>query len=183
MNEQLVQKVLAGDQQAFRIIVDTYKQPLVSFLNYHTKDEELAKDIAQEAFIKCYENLQHFKGNHFKAWLFRIAMNQLIDFKRKHKEDASPLEETPSLLTPESVVIAKEQNALLQQWLQTLDDKTRQIFALKYTSDCSYEEIAETLSISIAEVRNRLYRTKIRLRKAEKKGDINGEMLIDGRHV
>ncbi|MGE7693890.1 hypothetical protein ACQKNC_07195 [Lysinibacillus sp. NPDC094177] len=46
MNEQLIQKIIAGDQQDFRIIVDTYKQPLVSYLTYQTKDEEMAKDIA-----------------------------------------------------------------------------------------------------------------------------------------
>ena len=179
MNEQLVQKIIAGDQQAFRIIVDTYKQPLVSYLMYQTKDEELAKDIAQETFIKCYENLEKFKGGSFKAWLFRIAINQLIDFKRKHKEDATPLEETPSLQTPETVMLAKEESALLQQWLGTLDDKTRQIFVLKYASNCSYEEIAETLSIPITDVRNRLHRTKTRLRKSKLKGDMNGELLID----
>ncbi|MEY9972086.1 RNA polymerase sigma factor (sigma-70 family) [Lysinibacillus sp. RC46] len=179
MNEQLIKKIIAGDQQAFRIIVDTYKQSLVSYLTYQTKDEELAKDIAQETFIKCYENLPKFKGGSFKAWLFRIAVNQLIDFKRKHKEDATPLEETPSLYTPESAVIEKEQKVLLQQCLKTLDDKTRQIFILKYASNCTYEEIAEALHIPIAEVRNRLYRTKNRLRKSKLKGEMNGELLID----
>lgn len=179
MNEQLIHKIIVGDQQAFRIIVDTYKQPLVSYLTYQTKDEELAKDIAQETFIKCYESLLKFKGGSFKAWLFRIAINQLIDFKRKYKEEATPLEETPSLHTPETLMIAKEQTVLLLQWLETLDDKTRQIFVLKYASNCSYEEIAETLSIPITEVRNRLYRTKTRLRKSKLKGDMNGELLID----
>lgn len=179
MNEQLIQKIIAGDQQDFRIIVDTYKQPLVSYLTYQTKDEEMAKDIAQETFIKCYENLAKFKGGSFKAWLFRIAINHLIDFKRKHKEDATPLEETPSLCTPESVLIAKEQKELLQQCLTTLDDKTRQIFILKYASNCTYEDIAETLHIPITEVRNRLYRTKTRLRKSKLKGVLNGELLID----
>ncbi|WP_431030403.1 RNA polymerase sigma factor [Lysinibacillus sp. LZ02] len=179
MNEQLIQKIIAGDQQAFRIIVDTYKQPLINYLAYQTKDEELAKDIAQESFIKCYESLLKFKGGSFKAWLFRIAINQLIDFKRRHKEDATPLEETPSFHTPESLMIAKEQTVLLQQWLETLEEKTRQIFVLKYASNCSYEEIAETLSISIIEVRNRLYRTKKRLRKSRLEGDIDGELLID----
>ena len=179
MNEQLIQKIIAGDQQAFHIIVETYKQPLVSYLTYQTKDVELAKDIAQESFIRCYESLLKFKGGSFKAWLFRIAINQLIDFKRKHKEDATPLEETPSLHTPESLIIAKEETMLLHQWLETLEDKTRQIFVLKYASNCSYEEIAETLSISKAEVRNRLYRTKKQLRKSRLKGDVNGELLID----
>jgi len=179
VNEQLIQKIIVGDQQAFRIIVDTYKQPLVGYLTYQTKNEELAKDIAQESFIKCYENLSKFKGGSFKAWLFRIAINQLIDFKRKNKEDATLLEETPSLDTPESVILAKEQKAVLQQWLKTLDDKTRQIFILKYASNCTYEEIAETLNIPLTEVRNRLYRTKARLRKSKLKGDMNGELLID----
>ncbi|MFJ7407574.1 MULTISPECIES: RNA polymerase sigma factor [unclassified Lysinibacillus] len=179
MEMQLIQKIIAGDQQAFRIIVDTYKQPLVSYLTYQTNDEELAKDIAQESFIKCYESLLHFKGGSFKAWLFRIAINQLIDFKRKHKEDATPLEETPSLETPESLIIEKEQNELLQQWLKTLEHTTYQVFVLKYASNCSYEEIAETLNIPISEVRNRLHRTKKRLRNAMLKGEINNELLIN----
>lgn len=176
---QLIQKIISGDQQAFRIIVDTYKQPLVSYLSYQTNDVELAKDIAQETFIKCYENLFKFKDGHFKAWLFRIAMNQLIDFKRKYKEEARLFEETPSLQTPESHMLAKEQTVLLQQWLETLDDKTHQIFVLKYASNCSYEEIAETLQISIPEVRNRLHRTKKRLRELKLKGDMKVELLID----
>lgn len=179
LNEQLIQEIISGDKQAFRIIVDTYKQPLVSYLTYQTKDEELAKDIAQETFIKCYENLVKFKGEHFKAWLFRIAINQLMDFKRKHKEDATPLEETPSLHTPELLMIEREQTKLLHQWLETLEDKTRQIFVLKYASNCSYEEIAETLHIPLTEVRNRLYRTKKRLRESKLKGDMKSALLID----
>ncbi|MFY3790290.1 RNA polymerase sigma factor [Ureibacillus sp. MALMAid1270] len=179
MDEQLIKKIISGDQQAFRFIVDTFKQPLVSYLTYQTNDVELAKDIAQETFIKCYENLATFKGGHFKAWLFRIAINQLIDFKRKNREEVRLLEETTSMQTPESYMIDKEQTVLLQKWLETLDDKTHQIFVLKYASNCSYEEIAETLQITISEVRNRLHRTKKRLRESKLKGDMKVELLID----
>lgn len=179
MNEQLIKEIISGDKQAFRIIVDTYKQPLVSYLTYQTKDEELAKDIAQDTFIKCYENLTQFKDGYFKAWLFRIAINQLMDFKRKHKEDATLLEDAPSMHTPELLMLEKEQTLLLHHWLETLEGKTRQIFALKYASNCSYEEIAETLHIPLSEVRNRLYRTKKRLRESKLKGDMTCELLID----
>lgn len=179
MDKQLIQKIIKGDDQAFRMIVDTYKYQLISYLTYRTKDEELAKDIAQESFLKCYENLPNYNGGSFKAWLFRIAINQLIDYKRKQKEYTTLLEETPSLETPESLMLSKEHTAQLQQWLETFDEKTRQIFILKYASNCSYEEIAETLSIPIAEVRNRLYRTKKRLRESRVKGEFNDELLID----
>src|SRR3989344_6386362 len=86
-DEQLVSLAKAGDTGSFGKLVERYKEKAVRIAFSYTRNFDDAKDVAQEAFIKAYGSLSRFDGrSKFYTWLFRILVNQSIDFTRKRKE-------------------------------------------------------------------------------------------------
>ena len=80
----LVQRVRSGDQRAFKSLVERYQRKVYSVALGMLKDKEEARDVAQEAFIKVYKYLDHFKGDSsFYTWIYRITVNISIDVMRK----------------------------------------------------------------------------------------------------
>src|ERR1043165_5848487 len=80
----LVQRVRSGDQRAYKTLVERYQRKVYSVALGMLKDREEARDVAQEAFVKVYRNLDHFKGDaSFYTWLYRITVNICIDVMRR----------------------------------------------------------------------------------------------------
>ena len=80
----LVERVRTGDQRAFKLLVERYQRKIYSVALGMLKDKEEARDVAQEAFVKVYRYIDHFKGDaSFYTWLYRITVNICIDVMRK----------------------------------------------------------------------------------------------------
>lgn len=176
--QYVIKQVLAGNKQAYADIINTYKNPLYATILRMTKDPELAQDLAQEVFIKIYEQLGQYKDGSFKSWLYRVAINHTIDELRKKQykvkneelEDAHLIE----IEHPEFIYLKKERARLLEELLNELPEQERMIFLLRYNNELSYEEISQLLQISITDVRNRLHRSKKKMRaQVRKRGDFN----------
>ncbi|WP_107842062.1 RNA polymerase sigma factor [Metasolibacillus meyeri] len=176
MDEQyIIKQVLAGDQQAYGQIMDRYKNPLYATILRMTRNPQLAQDLVQEAFIKVYEQLGRYEETgSFKSWLYRIAINHCLDELRKKQykivneelEEGQLIEEEH----PEVIFLKKERGRQLEELLAKLPEQERLILLLRYSNELSYEEISELLHISLSDVRNKLHRSKKKMREQVQKG-------------
>lgn len=169
-NEQeIIERVLQGDKQAFGEIIDSYKVRVFSLLRKMLGHTTETQDIAQEIFIKAYSHLQEYKpGRSFSAWLYRIAVNRCVDELRKRKRtpSISGIEfELVQKETPETVYLQKEREMALGERILALDKEYRTVFILRYFQFLSYQEIGERLAIPVSTVQMRLHRARKKLRE------------------
>lgn len=176
--QYVIKQVLAGNKQAYADIINTYKNPLYATLLRMIKDAQLAQNLVQEAFIKVYEQLGQYKDGSFKSWLYRVAINHTIDELRKKEYSMKneELEDTHLVEDeyPEIIYLKKERARQLEGLLSELSEQDRMIFLLRYNNELSYEDISQLLQISVTDVRNKLHRSKKKMRaQVRKRGDFN----------
>jgi RNA polymerase sigma-70 factor, ECF subfamily len=166
-----LEQARAGDQKAFGRLVDAYQRPVFNLTYRMLGDAEEAADAAQEAFLRAYTRLHQYNPEHkFSTWLFSIANHHCIDRLRKRRVKVVPMDDTPlffnlesETLRPDEHLLAKEQSKELQLLLDQLEPEYRTPLVLRYWHEYSYQEIAETMEISLAAVKSRLFRARQKL--------------------
>jgi RNA polymerase sigma-70 factor, ECF subfamily len=176
---QLVSAAKAGDTAAFEELVNRYERKIFRLGMNITQNKEDAEDVMQEAFLKSYKNLDRFQGNsRFYTWLVRIAVNEALMKLRKRRPNQFSLDEPltdnddsvfreledwgPS---PEQKFVQTELNTILTEVIGELDPIFRVTFLLRDVEGISTEETAQTLGISVAAVKSRLLRARLKLRQ------------------
>ncbi len=183
----LVELVLAGDQDAFSVLVERYKDAVQNLAYRMLSNVTEAEDVTQEAFVRAYTQLATYKPAHkFSTWLLSIASHLAIDQLRRRRFLALPLEDVPFLewivdagTSPEQSALAGEQQDEIQLYLQRLPSKYRAVVVLRYWYDFSYEEIASTLNLTPALVKARLHRARELLARYMKQNSSHEEVQID----
>ena len=173
-DEAQVAAVLAGDRDAYAVLVDRYQDRLFNTMVRMVGSREDAADLVQEALVQAYLKLDTFRGAaQFYTWLYRIAMNLALSFRRRRKRPASidqakeaageePVDETAG---PEDCLLSAEQVDQVQAALARMGDQHRQILLLREMEGCSYESIAEILTLPVGTVRSRLFRARLQLKE------------------
>ena len=174
----LVERVLAGDQRAFELLVIKYQRRIQRLIGRMVRDVDLVEDIAQETFIRAYRALHQFRGDaQFYTWLYRIAVNTakkfLLELKRnptvsenvfKSNDDGDETylagSEPINDETPESVLAAKELGKVVNAALEALPEDLRQALTLREIEGLSYEEISDVMNCPIGTVRSRIFRAR-----------------------
>ncbi len=174
----LVERVLAGDQGAFELLVIKYQRRIQRLIGRMVRDVDLVEDIAQETFIRAYRALHQFRGDaQFYTWLYRIAVNTAKKFLLELKRDPTISEnafksddegdetfwtgsEPTTDETPESVLAAKEIAAAVNRALEALPQELREALVLREIEGLSYEEISEAMNCPIGTVRSRIFRAR-----------------------
>ncbi|MDQ3801416.1 MAG: sigma-70 family RNA polymerase sigma factor [Acidobacteriota bacterium] len=163
--QELLAACRSGDRRAFEsLYVRNQKRVFSVALNFFGGDEELAKDVTQQVFLKIYGRLGEFRGqSEFTTWLYRITVNACLDEARK----ARPLLSLTDFLgvfggggkrTQDEKVYRKEICDEVQKAVARLKPKFRLPILLKYVEGLSYEEIARILDCSTGTVASRLNR-------------------------
>jgi RNA polymerase sigma factor (sigma-70 family) len=98
MSDNLVQRCLDGEQDAFTLLVEKYKGYVFAIILSFVRDEETAKDIAQEVFLQVYRSLASYRQQNFKGWIGRITANKAIDYKRKKRLTLCEMETAEQIL-------------------------------------------------------------------------------------
>ena len=157
----LVAECLNGNSRAYEVLVGKYERPIFNLALRMVKDYEDAADVAQTVFVKAYENLRSYNPAHqFFSWIYRIAINESINFAKKRKTHeeyesgrvASLKESTPEEALGDSELAGQVGAAILR-----LKTDYRMVIVLKHYHDFSYEEMAEILDIPEKTVKSRLY--------------------------
>lgn len=183
----LVELVLAGDQDAFSVLVERYKDAVQNLAYRMLSNVTEAEDVTQEAFVRAYTQLATYKPAHkFSTWLLSIASHLAIDQLRRRRFLALPLEDVPFLewivdagTSPEQSALAGEQQDEIQLYLRRLPSKYRAVVVLRYWYDFSYEEIASTLTLTPALVKARLHRARELLARYMKQNMSNEKEQIN----
>ena len=171
----LVKKALLGDQQAYADLMSFYRETIYYMLLKIVKNPYDAEDLTIEAFGKAFKYLERYTENYaFSTWLFKIAVNNCIDFLRKKNSSPQYCDHESAILeedlmnihnpykqeNPEDLFMEKQKEKIMHQAVQQLRPKYRVLIELRYFKELSYEEIAKELNISLANVKILLFRAK-----------------------
>lgn len=172
----LIQDALQnGNQKAYAQLMQHYRDPIYYMVLKMLKNPYDAEDLTIETFGKAFKNLENYNEQHaFSTWLFRIATNTCIDYLRKR--NTSPqcidhdLAETENSLdemtnpyaqdTPEDLFMEKQKIMIMHQAVEQLRPRYRMLIEMRYYEELSYEEISQTLNISLSSVKVLLFRAK-----------------------
>jgi RNA polymerase sigma-70 factor (ECF subfamily) len=172
----LINRFKDGDTSAFEEIVLKYQDKTYNLCRHMLQNAHDAEDAAQDVFVKAYQNLNRFKPEaSLLTWLYRIAINTCIDFRRKpffeslfktSKEgDVFAVDQLSDLPSPERLYESKQISHAIQLALVRLSKKLRTVIVLKEIEGLSYEEIAEILEVSIGTVKSRISRAREELKE------------------
>jgi RNA polymerase sigma-70 factor (ECF subfamily) len=180
-DQALIEKIRAGDFQAFESLVTRYESKVYRLAIRMLRNAQDAEDALQETFIQVYRGLPGFEGRStFSTWLFRLATNACL-MKIRHRatepsrllplEDYLPRQdqgEIPQMVDwtdrPEDALLSKESREKMMEALEKLPPEYRAVFILRDMEGFSNEETGEALGISIAAVKSRLHRARLALR-------------------
>ncbi|MFS0646698.1 RNA polymerase sigma factor [Siminovitchia sp. 179-K 8D1 HS] len=180
MDDALIEKIKSGNDHAFRIIVEKYRNLVFHTVYGVLRNEKDAEDAAQEVFLKIYTSLPQYEKQGFTTWVTRIAVNHAIDIKRKktrrHEEMNVEYEETSHAPPGESVerlVLQREKKRIIHERLNELPDHYRTVVKGFYIDDKTYEELAAELDVKLKTVEVRLYRARQWMKKHWKEDDFS----------
>jgi len=170
----LVQRALAGELDAFNELVLHYQDYLFAICVRVVNDREAANDAVQEAFFSAYRNLARFRGDSFRSWLTRIALNAATDVLRLRKRrpaDPYPEWEDEAWQPPADEDDAPERQAmrrnaaeLLRRALAQVTPDQRAAIVLYDVEGYDYQEIADMTGVSLGTVKSRIHRGRLALR-------------------
>ena len=165
-----------NDQQAYAELMSLYRDSIYYMLIRMVKNKDDAEDLTLMTFGKAFRYLDKYTPKYaFSTWLYRIALNNSIDFMRVKNNMPQYFEEdlytsnTTSMVdqsednmqrTPEEEVIDKQRLQLLRAAVAELPDKYRKVIELRYYEDLAYEDIAERLGLSLSNVKIQIMRAK-----------------------
>jgi RNA polymerase sigma-70 factor (ECF subfamily) len=168
-----VKRVQGGESEVFGELVERYQQRVYTVVVGMVHRREDALDLAQEIFVKAYHSLKYFRGDSsFYTWLYRIAVNVVIDFRRKGKgikpfsyEDGLVGEMAGGMAPPDQQVMTHELRQALHRALASLPHEQQAAIILRELEGLSYQEIADVVQCSIGTVMSRLHYARKRLQE------------------
>lgn len=171
---ELIQRAKEGDSRAFGVLVERYQRRVVSVALAVVHNQEDAVELAQETFVRAFENLSKFESrSSFSTWLYRIAANLAIDFRRREgrhvvlrgDEAENELKRLPSQRGDSfGETVRGELSDRIREALKELTPEHRAVILLREVEGLSYDEISEVLQVPRGTVMSRLYYARTRLR-------------------
>ena len=176
-DEQLVERALAGDGDAFGEVVRRWERKIYALAYGITGSVEEARDATQETFINAYRNLPRFRGEaQVSSWLHRIAVNQCITRQRRARVRAeTALDEeveagreqfisTGREASPAHASESKQRAEAVRRAVASLPHELREVVLMKEFEELTFQEIADALQIPLSTVKSRLYTALKQLR-------------------
>jgi RNA polymerase sigma-70 factor (ECF subfamily) len=173
-DQQLVDRVLDGDKNAFNLLVLRYQHRVAGLVSRFIQDAQEVEDVSQEAFIKAYRALPLFRGDSaFYTWLYRIAVNTAKNYlvSRNRRPPASDVDindaeviEIGSVLRdiedPEGSLATDKLKQAINAAIEELPEDLKTAFTLREFSGMSYEDITEVMDCPVGTVRSRIFRAR-----------------------
>jgi RNA polymerase sigma-70 factor (ECF subfamily) len=170
MDEKYIQEVLNGDHNAFRFLIKRYKDIAYTMAMSVVKDEFIAQEVLQMAFVNAFVKLSTFKGHSkFSTWLYRIVINEAFKAMNKQKSEMIAFSASSIITSPETEcfsfnINAEEQKFYINEALQKLAPKESLALRLFYLEENSIEEISEMTGWSISNIKVLLHRARTNMK-------------------
>ena len=168
---EVVQRCLAGEADAFALLVERYGGRVFNIALRITNDRDAAADCAQEAFVRAYRSLHQFDPSYpFGPWMYRIVTNTSLNHvQRWHAHQTQVDGDLPEVVEParsgpESSALHREEVDEVLAALAELPPKYRAALTLRHMQELSYQEVADTLGIPLGTVKTHLHRARAALR-------------------
>lgn len=174
----LVQETLAGNQASFQLLVERYQSRLFALVRHYTRNPVEVEDVVQETFLKAYHRLDSFQHqSSFYTWIYRIAVNTVLDFQKKRGRSPVQSVEDPELLpnssqpsgsrivSPDARMEREEIAKITHEVLESMPEIFRTVLVMREFEDMAYQDIADVLGISIGTVESRLFRARARFKE------------------
>jgi len=178
----LVEQAQKGDQAAFRKLVERHQRRAFAIAISLVRDENDAREIVQEAFLRVFRSLDRFQGSSsFFTWLYRIVTNLAIDLMRKPARREAELFDNPAVSEdaeafpfisridgsdPMDAVRRREIAERIQQALDALPPYHRAVILMREVEGMSYQQMAEAMRVSKGTIMSRLFHARQKLQKA-----------------
>lgn len=161
----LVERSLAGDRDAFGDLVDAYGAVVFNLARRMCRNDEDARDLTQNVFVKAFEKLDTFdRRNRFFSWIYRIAINESLNHRsRQRRHEALDEDRASERRGPEEQAAAAEENGLVQNALQELSPDHRAAIVLRHFDGLGHRAMSEVLGIPEKTVKSRLHEARARL--------------------
>lgn len=181
-DDVLVKKAIGGSEKAYKKLVEKYERALHFYILKMIKDQNRVEDLVQEVFVKAFDNLNSYNTDYaFSTWLYRIATNHTIDYLRKKKLQTLSIDEPVKsrdgdmqMQLPDAnaqtdrKIIRSQRQAMVQQAIDDLPEKYRDVIKLRHMQEKSYQEIADILDLPLGTVKAHIFRARELLYKALK---------------
>ncbi len=157
-----------GNLAAFTELVERYDGVVFNCAFRIVGDMEDAADVAQSVFLKLYQHLESVDSSRsFFSWLYRVAVNEAIDHKRKKRPHDTLDEEVLESSTdnPDSILAQQDREQVLMRALDRLNDEQRSVVVLRHFVELSYREVSDVLEIPESRVKSRLYAARQQLKE------------------
>ncbi len=175
----MIEEALAGKQKAYTFLMEKHRPAIFHIINKIVRNDEIANDLVQETFMKAFGALASYRSEYrFSTWLYKIAANSSIDHLRKKRIQAlsldRPMETADGTVEieipdysyhPGQDLERKEQNFGIEEAIDSLSPKYREVIIYRHKDDKSYEEIADLLNIPVGTVKARIFRARELLKK------------------
>ena len=175
----LISAALKGSQKAFVELEGRYRSAIFHIIYKIVREKDTADDLVQETFMKAFASLVSYRPEYrFSTWLYKIAANSSIDFLRKKRIKALSLDQEIETgngkieievadysYHPEHELVRKQQRVNIDEAIDSLPGKYREVIVYRHKEDKSYEEIADLLHIPVGTVKARIFRARELLKK------------------
>lgn len=178
-DELLISKALAGDQAAYRGLLNRHQRAIYQIILKIVRNRDETEDLVQETFMRAFHSLASYRSEfRFSTWLYKIAANCAIDSIRKKKIEALSLDKPvetqdgtvemdlpDTSFNPEENLWEKQRQISIQEAIESLPEKYRDVILYRHRDDQSYEEIAQILKLPVGTVKARIFRARELLKK------------------
>lgn len=173
-DQDLLLRASQGDAEAFGDLYEKYLNSIYRYVHYRLSSVEEAEDLTEQIFLKVWENLRDESKasqiQNFRAWLYRVAHNQVIDYHRKKQPISVDIQEHTGLLgrsdhDTEGDVQKKLDHQDVLSAIQTLDQQSQDVIMLRFMKELSHTEVAEILDLEPGHIRVLQHRALTQLRK------------------
>lgn len=175
---ELVELCKRADERAAVELLRRFERPVFSLIYRMVRDRELAEDLAQEAFVRAFNNLARYDPSYkFSSWLFKVAYNLTIDHLRKKRLNTVSIHGSPSAVTtelqaataitvesteerPDEALQSREIGSEIDVAIGELRQEYRSAIILRHVEGRSYEEIAEIMDVPLGTVKTYIHRAR-----------------------
>ena len=178
----VVAQVLAGDRDAFRVLVDRHSRSIFRVVYRMTGNQQDTEEIVQETLLRAYKSLERFELRaNFSTWLYRIAVNRTLDFLNTRKaqmhKDAYQIVDNPGAEEskqvqlpatdpgPDRLLLSAEMKRKIAGAMGLLTPAERVAFTMRHMEGRSIEEISQTLNLKVSAAKNSVFRAVQKLRQ------------------
>src|SRR6476660_756874 len=179
----VVAQVLAGDRDAFRVLVDRHSRSIFRVFYRMTGNQQDTEELVQETFLRAYKSLERFELRaNFSTWVYRIAVNRTLDFLNARKtqmqtketyqiadnpdkEEGNQVQVAADSPGPDRLLLSAEMKRKIAGALGLLTPAERVAFTMRHMEGRSIEEISQALNLKVSAAKNSVFRAVQKLRQ------------------